>query len=91
MLYNLFEWPMRPGARLAVIAVANTLDLPERLLPRIASRLGSRRWESFDRTPCLPSCSQMGWQLFLCAGQGCFAQQAHDRLRGMGTSWLGEH
>lgn len=43
VLYNLFEWPMRPGARLAVIAVANTLDLPERLLPRIASRLGSRR------------------------------------------------
>ena len=26
-----------------MIGVANTLDLPERLLPRIASRLGSRR------------------------------------------------
>ena len=36
VLYNLFEWPTRPGARLAVIGIANTLDLPERLLPRIA-------------------------------------------------------
>ena len=42
VLYNLFEWPMRKGSRLAVIGVANTMDLPERLLPRIASRLGSR-------------------------------------------------
>lgn len=36
VLYNLFEWPTRPGARLAIIGIANTLDLPERLLPRIA-------------------------------------------------------
>ena len=43
LLYNLFEWPLRPGSRLALIAVANTMDLPERLLPRIASRLGGRR------------------------------------------------
>ena len=43
VLYNLFEWPNRPGARLIVIGVANTLDLPERLLPRIGSRMGSKR------------------------------------------------
>lgn len=43
VLYNLFEWPMRRGSRLAVIGVANTMDLPERLMPRIASRLGGRR------------------------------------------------
>ena len=36
VLYNLFEWPTRPGAALAVLGIANTLDLPERLLPRIA-------------------------------------------------------
>lgn len=36
VLYNLFEWPLRRGAQLAVIGVANTMDLPERLLPRIA-------------------------------------------------------
>ena len=43
VLYNLFEWPTRAGSRLAMIGVANTMDLPERLLPRIASRLGGRR------------------------------------------------
>ncbi len=43
VLYNLCEWPTRAGARLAVIGIANTLDLPERLAPRVASRLGGRR------------------------------------------------
>jgi origin recognition complex subunit 1 len=43
VLYALLEWTTRPGARLAVIAVANTMDLPERLLPRLASRAGVRR------------------------------------------------
>ena len=43
VLYNLCEWPTRAGARLAVIGIANTLDLPERLMPRVASRLGGRR------------------------------------------------
>ncbi len=43
MLYNLFEWPGRKNSRLAVIGVANTMDLPERLLQRIASRLAGRR------------------------------------------------
>ena len=43
LLYNLFEWPLRQGSKLVLIAVANTMDLPERLLPRIASRLGGRR------------------------------------------------
>ena len=43
VLYNLFEWPTRAGSRLAMIGVANTMDLPERLLPRIASRLGGKR------------------------------------------------
>ena len=43
VLYNLFEWPARPHSGLAVIGVANTMDLPDRLLPRIASRFGSAR------------------------------------------------
>ena len=36
ILYNLFGWPQQPGAKLAIIGIANTLDLPERLLPKIA-------------------------------------------------------
>jgi origin recognition complex subunit 1 len=36
VLYNLFGWPQASGARLVVIGIANTLDLPERLLPKIA-------------------------------------------------------
>ena len=43
VLYNLFEWPGRKNAGLAVIGIANTLDLPERLDPKVRSRLGSRK------------------------------------------------
>jgi len=43
VLYRLFEWLSKPRARLAVVAIANTMDLPERLLPRVASRLGVLR------------------------------------------------
>lgn len=52
VLYNLFEWPGRVNAGLAVIGIANTLDLPERLDPKVRSRLGSRRltFAPYDRT-----------------------------------------
>lgn len=43
VLYRLFDWLSLPGARLVMMAIANTMDLPERLLPRVASRLGVRR------------------------------------------------
>ena len=40
VLYHLFDWPSRHHARLVVLAVANTMDLPERImLSRVASRL----------------------------------------------------
>lgn len=35
VLYNLFDWPSRKGSCLSVIGIANTMDLPERLHPRI--------------------------------------------------------
>ena len=54
VLYNLFEWPTKPRSRLAVIGVANTMDLPERLLPRIASRLGSRYFLPNSSAPVHP-------------------------------------
>ena len=44
VLYNLFNWSSVPQAKLIVIAIANTMDLPERLLVnRVSSRLGLTR------------------------------------------------
>jgi len=43
VLYNIFDWPTHKKSRLVVIGIANTLDVPERMLPKIASRLGSNR------------------------------------------------
>lgn len=43
VLYNLFDWPSRPGSFLTIIAIANTMDLPERVHPRIGSRLAGNR------------------------------------------------
>jgi Cdc6-like AAA superfamily ATPase len=48
VLYNFFDWPSRSfdsksKKRLVVIGVSNTLNLPERLHPRVRSRLGSTR------------------------------------------------
>ena len=43
LLYNLFDWPTHRAARLVILGIANTLDLPERLLPKISSRLGNNK------------------------------------------------
>jgi origin recognition complex subunit 1 len=43
VLYSLFDWPGHKPAKLVVIGIANTMDLPERLLGRISSRMGSNR------------------------------------------------
>ena len=44
LLYNLFDWTARPGTRLTVLAIANTMDLPERAFAgRVASRIGLTR------------------------------------------------
>jgi len=41
VVYNFFDWPSLPGSRLMVFAIANTHDLPERVLSaRVRSRLG---------------------------------------------------
>lgn len=42
-LYNLFDWPSNPSSNLSIIGIANTMDLPERLHPRIASRLAANK------------------------------------------------
>lgn len=44
VMYNIFDWPTRKHSKLVVLAIANTMDLPERLLlTRIASRMGLTR------------------------------------------------
>ncbi|MBN3302199.1 ORC1 protein, partial [Amia calva] len=44
VMYNLFDWPTRRHAKLVVLAIANTMDLPERIMiNRVASRLGLTR------------------------------------------------
>lgn len=44
VMYNLFDWPTHKNARLVVLAIANTMDLPERIMMnRVSSRLGLTR------------------------------------------------
>lgn len=44
VMYNFFQWPQLRYSRLIVLAVANTMDLPERMLSnKISSRLGLAR------------------------------------------------
>jgi origin recognition complex subunit 1 len=44
LLYDIFDWPVRAihGRRLVVIAISNTVNLPERLHPRVQSRMTKR-------------------------------------------------
>ena len=40
VMYHLFDWPTRRRSKLIVIAIANTMDLPERMMiNRVSSRL----------------------------------------------------
>ncbi|GIY77466.1 origin recognition complex subunit 1 [Caerostris darwini] len=44
VMYNIFDWPSKPSSKLIVLAIANTMDLPERLMMnRVKSRLGLSR------------------------------------------------
>jgi origin recognition complex subunit 1 len=55
VVYNFFNWPTLAGSKLVVLAVANTMDLPERAMTgRVRSRLGMlaalrSRPSDFDR------------------------------------------
>lgn len=40
VVYNFLNWPLMPGSSLVVVGIANVMDLPERLSPRVTSRLG---------------------------------------------------
>eukprot|EP01054_Gregarina_sp_Poly1_P001906 Gregarina_sp_Poly_1__1905@NODE_149_length_12634_cov_195_682741_g133_i0_p5_GENE_NODE_149_length_12634_cov_195_682741_g133_i0NODE_149_length_12634_cov_195_682741_g133_i0_p5_ORF_typecomplete_len437_score43_36AAA_22/PF13401_6/2_4e13AAA/PF00004_29/4_6e09ATPase_2/PF01637_18/1_8e08ATPase_2/PF01637_18/1_1e03AAA_16/PF13191_6/2_7e08AAA_lid_10/PF17872_1/1_3e07TniB/PF05621_11/4_1e07DUF815/PF05673_13/1_8e05AAA_PrkA/PF08298_11/1_2e05AAA_30/PF13604_6/2_4e05Rad17/PF03215_15/8_6e05AAA_14/PF13173_6/0_00027DUF2075 len=39
-LFSLFDWPSLPNANITLICIANTLCLPQHILPRCFSRLG---------------------------------------------------
>ncbi|NXJ76987.1 ORC1 protein, partial [Trogon melanurus] len=40
VMYNLFDWPTQKHSKLIILAIANTMDLPERIMMnRVASRL----------------------------------------------------
>ncbi|NWX81687.1 ORC1 protein, partial [Nothoprocta ornata] len=40
VMYNLFDWPSQKHSKLIILAIANTMDLPERIMMnRVASRL----------------------------------------------------
>lgn len=44
VVYNLLDWPTKAKAQLVVVTIANTMDLPERvLMGRVTSRLGLTR------------------------------------------------
>lgn len=44
VIYNFFNWPTMPSSKLVVLAVANTMDLPERVMSgKVRSRLGMER------------------------------------------------
>lgn len=44
VVYNLLDWPSKANANLVVVTIANTMDLPERILiGRVSSRLGLTR------------------------------------------------
>ncbi|KAH8739507.1 hypothetical protein FG386_002823 [Cryptosporidium ryanae] len=43
LLYTLFDWPFQKNSKLIIIAISNTMDLPEKLIPRCTSRCGYAR------------------------------------------------
>ena len=44
LVYNFFDWPLRATtARLVVIGISNTINLPEKLSTRVQSRIGGER------------------------------------------------
>jgi origin recognition complex subunit 1 len=56
VMYNFFNWPGLRHSRLIVLAVANTMDLPERTLSnKISSRLGKHGCRSFVLQQCINS------------------------------------
>ena len=43
LLYNLFNWPALENSKLIIVAIANTMNLPEKFMGKIKSRIGEKR------------------------------------------------
>ena len=43
LIYNIFNWTTYEYAKLIIISISNTLDLPNRLYPKIRSRMGNNK------------------------------------------------
>lgn len=43
LLHKILDWSAKPNSRLAIVGIANTMDLPERLLAKSKSRMGDNR------------------------------------------------
>jgi origin recognition complex subunit 1 len=43
LLYNIFNWTTFPEAKLIVISISNTMDLPQKTLAKVASRMGTNQ------------------------------------------------
>ncbi len=55
VVYNFFNWPTLAGSKLVVLAVANTMDLPERVMSgRVRSRLGALFLVHGGQSPIVP-------------------------------------
>ncbi len=41
LLYNMFNWSTYPEAKLIILSISNTIDLPQRVLAKVSSRMGN--------------------------------------------------
>ncbi|NXO74837.1 ORC1 protein, partial [Sitta europaea] len=57
VMYNLFDWPTQKHSKLIILAIANTMDLPERIMMnRVASRLVSLLFRIWDCSKIAQRC-----------------------------------
>lgn len=55
VLYNLFDWAIQPNSGLVITGIANTMDLTERFIRKVSSRMGQTRiiYESYKNAQLL--------------------------------------
>ena len=43
LLYNIFNWSLYPNSKLIILSISNTIDLPQRTLNKVSSRMGNNQ------------------------------------------------